>query len=148
MVSIANATEPEREWAADLLAGTDPWITLGVSREQCLRNCQDPEFEVYIAHAGTEPCGVMILDPRGLAGSPYIKSVAVAESFRGFHVGAKLLEFTEDICRKRSRHLFLCVSSFNSDAQRFYKNHGFAVVGELSDYIIKGASETIMHKPL
>jgi len=147
-ITISAATVPERDWAAGVLAGSDPWITLGVSLEQCLRNCHDTEFEIYIAHYGSESCGVLILDPRGMAGSPYIKSVAVAESYRGFQVGTKLLEFTEGICRKHSRHLFLCVSSFNPGARRFYERHGFAAVGELTDYIIKGASETIMHKLL
>lgn len=143
---ILPATESEREWAARLLASSEPWITLGITLEQCMATCKDPEYKMYIAHAGSSPCGVMILDPRGLAGSPYIKSVAVAESFRGLQVGKQLLEYTEDVCRKYSRHLFLCVSSFNHSARRFYENQGFSAIGDLPGYIIPEASETIMHK--
>jgi ribosomal protein S18 acetylase RimI-like enzyme len=147
-VHILPATLPERDWAAALLAGSEPWRTLGVTLEQCLRTCHDPEYEVYIAHTGDKPCGVMVLDPRGLASSPYIKSVAVTEDSRNLGVGALLLAYTESVCRSRSRHLFLCVSSFNTAARRFYENHGFTLVGGLPDYIVPGASELILHKYL
>ncbi len=147
-IRILPATLPERDWAAALLAGSEPWRTLGISLEQCLRTCHDPEFEVYIAHSDDGACGVMVLDPRGLAGAPYIKSVAVSEGSRNLGVGALLLSYTESVCRSRSRHLFLCVSSFNTAARRFYENHGFTLVGELPDYIIQGASELILHKSL
>ena len=147
-IRILPATPTEKDWAAALLAGSEPWTTLGIGLEQCLRTCHDPEFEVYIAHAGDMPCGVMVLDPRGLAGAPYIKSVAVTEESRNLRVDALLLAYTESVCRSRSRHLFLCVSSFNTAAQRFYKNHGFTQVGELPGYIIHSASELILHKSL
>jgi ribosomal protein S18 acetylase RimI-like enzyme len=147
-VLIMPATPPERDWAGTLLAGSEPWLTLGIGLEQCLRTCHDPEYEVYIAHTGDVPCGVMVLDPRGMAGAPYIKSVAVSEGSRNLGVGALLLAFTESVCRSRSKHLFLCVSSFNTAARRFYETHGFTLVGELPDYIVQGASELILHKAL
>ena len=42
--------------------------------------------------------------------------------------------------------MFLCVSSFNLNAQKFYEHIGYTTVGEFKDYIIKGKSEILMHK--
>ena len=143
---IHKATDLEKDLAAHLLASSEPWIRLSITEEQCRKNCHDPEFQLYIACKGEKPAGVILLDPRGVAGSPYIKSIAVFPEFRGQGIGSNLLSFTEDHFRKKSRHLFICVSSFNERARKLYERSGFHPVGELRDYIIEGASEILMHK--
>jgi [ribosomal protein S18]-alanine N-acetyltransferase len=40
----------------------------------------------------------------------------------------------------------MCVSSFNHDAQRLYQRLGYQIVGELSDYIVRGHSEILLRK--
>jgi ribosomal protein S18 acetylase RimI-like enzyme len=130
------------------MASTDPWITLGRDLEQCRAFCANREYLLYVAHANGEPCGFMLMHRRGLASSPYITVLAVAKEFRSQGVGSQMLAFAEDFFRKDARHLFLCVSSFNTRAQAFYARHGFAAVGELNDYIKPGASEIILHKRL
>jgi ribosomal protein S18 acetylase RimI-like enzyme len=147
-IEISPATEDERSWAAGLLAGSEPWITLGRTYEHCYSSCTDPEFMVYVAHCEEKPCGAIILDPRGLAGSPYLKSLIVEMGYRSRGAGAALLEFAEDLFRPSSRHFFLCVSSFNIRAIAFYERHGYVKVGEFRDYIIEGESEILMHKRL
>jgi ribosomal-protein-alanine N-acetyltransferase len=147
-IIIHLADDKEKEIAAHLLAGSEPWITLRVSLDQCIKNCHNPDFQIYMAYSGNEPSGIIIIDPTGVAGSPYIKSVAVYPEFRGMGVGAALLSFAEDLFRGKSKYLFLCVSSFNLRAQKFYERHGYKVVGELKDYIIEGASEILVHKRL
>src|SRR5512140_623889 len=147
MITISPATEAEREWCAELMAGSDPWITLGRGIEPCRAICRHPEYLLLVAHAGQEPCGFVLLHPRGVAGSPYIASIAVAEGSRSRGVGALLLAHAEAHFAG-ARHIFLCVSSFNERARRLYERHGYAAVGELKDYIIAGASETLMHKRL
>ncbi|MFH0841131.1 MAG: GNAT family N-acetyltransferase [Bacteroidota bacterium] len=147
-IEIHPANEKEKIMAAYLLAGSEPWITLRISLDQCIINCNNPDFQVYMAYYEGEPAGVIIIDPKGVASSPYIKSVAAYPEFRGKGIGAALLSFTEDLFRSRSKYLFLCVSSFNLRAQKFYERHGYKVVGELKDYIIEGASEILIHKRL
>ncbi len=147
-ISIHSANDSERNQAATLLAGSEPWITLGIKLEQCMKTCHDPGYLLYIACSGTEPAGIVILDPRGVAGSPYLKSIAVYPRFRNSGIGSSLLSFAEDQFRDKSKHFFLCVSSFNHRARKFYGNHGYEVIGELKDYIIKGESEILMHKLL
>ncbi len=148
MITIDEAAEPEREWCAQLMAGSDPWITLGRGLEQCRALLRHPEYLLFVAHYGEEPCGFVLLHPRGVAGSPYIASVAVAERFRGSGIGAALLAYAEKQFSGRARHIFLCVSSFNERARRLYERLGYIAVGELKDYVIEGASETLMHKRL
>jgi ribosomal protein S18 acetylase RimI-like enzyme len=92
--------------------------------------------------------GFLVLDPRGVAGAPYIKSVAIADEFRGRGLGTRLLAFAEDMLRSRARHLFLCVSSFNDRARQLYERVGYQPVGSIADLALEGASEMIMVKRL
>jgi len=147
-IEISPASGTERDWAAHQLAGTDPWIRLGATLETCNQVCHDPEYLVFIAHIENVPCGAMILDPRGLAGSPYLKSIVVDAEYRGSGIGKRLLSFAEEYFRAYSRHFFLCVSSFNYRARRLYESIGFNKVGEFSDYIIDGESEILLYKRL
>ncbi len=148
IIDILSATEAEREWAARLMAGTEPWITLGRGLESCRASCNQTGRQLYIARAGPEPCGFILLERRGVAGSPYIASIAVRSEYRGKGVGRKLLNFAEDLFRSESKHIFLCVSSFNPRARALYERQGYSAIGELKDYIIEGASEILMHKRL
>jgi ribosomal protein S18 acetylase RimI-like enzyme len=147
-IIIKPATYPERQWAARILSESEPWITLGITYERCLKVCHDPEFEMFIAHIDRNPCGVIIMDPKGLAGSPYVKLIAVDPGYRNRKIGTAMLSFVEARFRDKARFLFLCVSSFNTQAQRFYASRGFIKVGELKDFIISGESELIMQKKL
>lgn len=144
---IQEATRDQRKWAAQVFAANDPWKALGIGLGQCLEMCNDPQFQVLIAQEGQINCGVIILDPCGFAGSPYVKSIAVSEAFRGKKVGARLLTYAEALFAHR-RFMALCVSSFNEQAFHFYKHLGYEQCGVLEDYLIEGLSERVMIKRL
>ncbi len=142
-----SEAEADREWAAQLMAASDPWITLRRALAQCRTACHRPDLTLVVARQAGERCGFALVHPRGVAGSPYLASIAVHPSWRSQGVGAALL--TE--CERRAapaRHFFLCVSSFNPRAKAFYERHGYRQVGEFTDYFIDGASERLMHKRL
>ena len=147
-VAIRDACGDDPEWAARLMAGSDPWITLGRNYDACLAACRGRDDALYIAESGGERCGMVLVRARGLAGAPYIVSIAVAEAFRSQGVGQRLVEHVEQLARGRARQLFLCVSSFNPRARAFYERIGFVQVGELPDFIIDGASELLMCRSL
>ncbi len=147
-IEVSPAREEEHEWAAEVMAGSDPWIMLGRSLDACRVRCSDPEYHLFVARREGEPRGFILIHPHGLAGSPYVASVAVAEQFRSQGIGSHLLDFAEDLFRGRSRYIFLCVSSFTVRARALYERRGYSVVGELKDYLIEGASEILMHKRL
>lgn len=145
-ISIDQATDAEREWAARLMAGSDPWVRLGRGLDACLAVCTRPGYEMWVARVAGEPRGFALVHPRGVAGSPYLASIAVAEAARGAGVGRRLLAHVEDRFRAEARHFFLCVSSFNAGARRLYERLGYEQVGLLEDYVVDGASEILMHK--
>ncbi len=147
-IKIGPARPRERLWAARLLARSEPWTTLGVTLRQCRRNCQDREYRLYVARVAETPCGILILDPRGVAGSPYVKSIVVDPASRSHGIGAALMTFAERLSAAHARHMFLCVSSFNRRARAFYRRLGYRQVGRFKDYILAGADEVLLHKRL
>jgi ribosomal protein S18 acetylase RimI-like enzyme len=147
-ITIRDGGEADRAWAAGLLSTSEPWITLKLSYDVCLRSCSSPTDHLYIAWMGSTPCGLALVRERGLAGAPYLVSIAVADMVRGQGIGARILAFVEGLYRPRFRHLFLCVSSFNVRARAFYERSGFVAVGLLPDFIINGADEVLMLKRL
>ncbi len=146
-VEIGEATEEERIWSARLMASTEPWITLGRGFDVCRALALDPAYLTLVARRGGVPRGFVRIHPKGVAGSPYVASIAVEESERGRGVGKALLEETERRFPK-ARYVFVCVSSFNPRARALYERHGYRLVGELPDYVIDGASELLMAKRL
>jgi ribosomal-protein-alanine N-acetyltransferase len=146
-IEIGEATADELIWSARLMASSEPWITLGRSLEACRAYALDPAYVTLVARRRGAPLGFVRIHPRGLAGSPYIASIAVVAEARGEGVGTALLDEAERRYPK-TRYIFLCVSSFNPRARALYERHGYSPVGELPDYLIDGASETLMAKRL
>lgn len=147
-IAEASSGAEHKEWCASIMAGSEPWITLGFHQAACFAGLERPGAELFLAFgAANEQLGFILLSPYGLAGSPYIAAIAVAESARGRGVGSCLLRFAEDRFASR-RHLFLLVSSFNGRAQRLYLRQGFGQVGELPGYVVPAHSELIFHKEL
>ena len=144
--AIGAAAGDDAEWAARLMAASDPWITLGRGLDHCRSVCQRPECRLLVARAGEERCGFALFNPRGVSSAPYLAAIAVAPEWRSRGAGAALLEHCERQAALPSRHFFLCVSSFNTRAQSFYLRHGYRQVGQFDDYVIDGASELLMYK--
>ena len=130
------------------MAASEPWITLGTSREQCATACSDPHHLVYVAHDKGRPTGLIVLHPSGVAGSPYIKSICVMPGARSNGIGQEMIAFAEDLFRPNFKHIFLCVSRFNTRARQLYEKLDYKQVGEFHDYILPGESELLMHKRL
>jgi ribosomal-protein-alanine N-acetyltransferase len=137
--------EGDAELCARLMAGSEPWQTLGRSYEASLRVVQDTTREVYGAYEGRQLVGFVVLCMTG-AFVGFIQTVLVASERRGQGIGSRLLEFAERRILRDSPNIFMCVSSFNHDARRLYKRLGYSTVGELTDYIVAGHSEILLRK--
>jgi ribosomal protein S18 acetylase RimI-like enzyme len=135
----------EARACADIMAGSEPWITLRRGVEASLRIIEDPSREVYVAVAGDRVAGFLILCLTG-AFVGYIQTVAVAAESRGQGLGSRLIAFAEERIFSRWPNVFMCVSSFNPDAKRLYLRLGYEIIGELKDYIVAGHSETLLRK--
>ena len=147
-ITIREVAPDDREWAAHLMATSDPWLTLGRNEASCRLVMHNPEAIIFVAWVGSARAGFVLCHRRGVVGSPYLATIAVDPAWRGRGVGRMLIAFVEDHFRPEARHLFLCVSSFNPRARALYERLGFRQVGELPEYFIPNASEILMHKRL
>ena len=130
---------------ARMMAGTDPWITLGMDFDQCLRAFDGECKEIYIARIGDDIAGFVILQVCGTF-SGYIQTICMGEKYRGRGLGTKLLEFCEERILKFSPNIFICVSSFNKGAMKLYYEFGFTLVGELDNFVRQGYTELLLRK--
>jgi ribosomal protein S18 acetylase RimI-like enzyme len=137
----------EARACADLMAHSEPWITLRRSCEDSLKILCDPEREVYVAVAGDELVGFTILVMKG-AFVGYIQSVAVWPEWRNRGIGSRLLAFAEDRILRETPNVFICTSSFNAKALRLYRRLGYEEIGELKDWVLTGYTEILMRKSI
>jgi ribosomal protein S18 acetylase RimI-like enzyme len=135
----------DAEACANLMATSEPWLTLGRTYEASFRILQDPAREIYVARDDEGLAGFLILYMTG-AFVGYIQTILVHPDRRGQGIGSRLLEFAEQRILKESPNVFMCVSSFNHGARRLYERQGYKVVGELTDYIVEGYSEILLRK--
>jgi steroid delta-isomerase-like uncharacterized protein len=147
-LEITPAELEDCEWAASLMASCDPWKTLGRDLSACRRVFQDRTALRFVARLDGELSGFLLLRRRGLADSPYIKSIGVAEKHRSQGIGRRLIAFAENLYRGEARSLFVCVSSFNPRARSLYESLGYHAAGEFSGYIVPGHSEILLEKRL
>ena len=128
-----------------MMSKTDPWITLGLNYDQCLKAFEGDCKEVYVVSCEKEIVGFVILQVCG-SFSGYIQTLCIREDQRGKGIGTQLLEFCEERILKFSPNVFICVSSFNKDAERLYYKFGFKLVGELDNFIKEGFTELLLRK--
>ena len=138
-------TDAEARVCAQLMATSEPWLTLGRGFEASLRIVQDSTREVYLARDGEEIVGFVILCMTG-AFVGYIQTICIHQDRRGQGLGSSLVAFAEERILRESPNVFMCVSSFNDGARRLYQRLGYQVVGELTDYIVRGHSEILLRK--
>ncbi len=84
----------------------------------------------------------------GFGRSFYLRMIGVRQNCAGTGVGSALLTQTEQIALSTAGDLFLLVSDFNLDAQRFYRRHGYQQVGAIPGYVLPDVTELIFRKRL
>ena len=135
------------ETCVDIMANSEPWITLRRGYEESVKTLTDPVKEVYVAEVKNDVIGFIILVMKG-AFTGYIQTVGIAPDWRNKGIGTKLVKFAEERIFRDSPNVFMCVSSFNNNAMRLYTRLGYEVVGELKNYIVSGHSEILLRKTI
>ena len=130
---------------AELMATSEPWVTLRLSREISLAVLTDPAKEVYAIRDAKGVAAFVVVDMRGLLGG-YVQILCVRSDCRRQGLGSALLHWTEERIFRDSPNVFICVSSFNPDARRLYERRGFEFVGVLRELIIPGHDEILLRK--
>jgi [ribosomal protein S18]-alanine N-acetyltransferase len=130
---------------ARMMTTTDPWISLEMDYEQCLKAFDGSCKEICIAESGNEIAGFVIMQTCGTF-SGYIQTVCVSEKYRGQGIGTRVLEYCEKRILSYSPNIFICVSSFNTGAIKLYYKLGFKLVGELNNLVKEGFTELLLRK--
>jgi ribosomal-protein-alanine N-acetyltransferase len=133
------------EVCALMMAETDPWITLDMNYNQCLKAFEGNCKEIYVLRIKNSIAGFVILQVCGTF-SGYIQTICISEKYRGKGFGTKLLRFCEERILKFSPNVFICVSSFNKGAIKLYYEFGFKLVGELDNFVKEGLTELLLRK--
>jgi [ribosomal protein S18]-alanine N-acetyltransferase len=130
---------------AQMMSATDPWITLEMDSEQCLKAFEGDFKEIYLVEIGNEIAGFVVIQTCGTF-SGYIQTICISDKYRGKGIGRKLLQFSEARILKFSPNVFICVSSFNKGAIRLYYDFGFKLIGEMENFVRQGYSELLLRK--
>jgi ribosomal protein S18 acetylase RimI-like enzyme len=129
-----------------IVRSSEPWRTLKESID----------FPLFIAAKQAIVClsedkilGFAIYSPRPVfARGGYLRAIAVDPSSRGQGVGTFVLTYIERETLKHADNLYLCVSSFNRVAKRFYANAGYIKIGAIPGLIRNDINEIILWKKI
>jgi ribosomal-protein-alanine N-acetyltransferase len=128
-----------------LMSKSEPWLTLKRDMKSCKYAMRGHNKEVYIATDNSELFGFVVLQIEGTF-KGYIQSILIKASHRNRGFGSTFLKFCEERIFQISPNVFMCVSSFNTEAARLYHKLGYIKVGDLTDFVVKGQSETLLRK--
>jgi ribosomal-protein-alanine N-acetyltransferase len=130
----------------EITALSEPWKSLreGIDFDRYVSLKQ-----AFVCIIGREPAGFVVFTAEPVfARGGYLRAIGVAPERHGQGLGQRLMSFAETSTARRSPNLYLCVSSFNRKAQRFYKALGYTRVGAVPGLVTPGASEYIYWKRL
>lgn len=135
--------------AAEILAGSEPWVTACETRQNFEQLLQSSVGQgvLYVAEEQSNLAALVYFysEPIFLLGG-YIRFLAVRSEMRRRGIGRQLMGFVERKVFGRASNIYVCVSSFNEPARRFFEKLGYSKVGEVSDLIVAGQSEWIFRK--
>jgi ribosomal-protein-alanine N-acetyltransferase len=139
------ASADDHEWCAQLMAGSEPWITLRRDLAACRISLGNPVKERYVVRDGDHRAGLLILDMTGPFPG-YIQSICIAPGARNRGLGTQVLAWAEGRILRDSPNVFICVSSFNPEALRLYRRVGYEVVGTLRGFVVDEHDELLLQK--
>jgi ribosomal protein S18 acetylase RimI-like enzyme len=126
------------------------WQRYGVTQASAYQRLilgQEQEARILIAETPSDVTGFVWYVEKGVfARSGYIMLIGVDPAQQGKGVGEILMEEAERILFEKSDEVFLLVSDFNQQAQRFYQRRGYTMVGALPGYVLPDVSELIYCK--
>jgi ribosomal protein S18 acetylase RimI-like enzyme len=78
----------------------------------------------------------------------YLELLVIAPSARSKGLGSALLKHIESMVFARTKNLFACVSDFNAEARKFYKQNGYQEIGPMPNFLIPGSAEILLRKTM
>ncbi len=133
---------------AAAIVAMPPWSVMNYPAEAMARFLATPSGggSRYAIKVGGAEAGAVSIRSPWLKG-PYLELLAVLPPFQGRGTGANILAwFEQEARRHEARNLWVCASSFNARALRFYARHGFAPAATLPGLVADGFDEILLRK--
>lgn len=149
-VTIDGFQEHEIAPYAALVAAMDPWRRLGIPAIALQRQFSAMEYPITARalRRRNELIGAMVIRDGWLRG-PYLQHLSVIPDARGHGAGETALRWLSDHAAASGHgNVWLCVSSFNLAAQRFYEKQGFHFVANLDGLVHPDYGEILMRRKL
>lgn len=136
---------------ADWIPSIPLWRRYGLTSTKLTKTLQDAyaggDWLFVAQHEEAPACGCAWLMPRGAFGrSVYLRLLGVHPDYTGLSIGAKLLHQSQIAAFAYQSSMFLLVSDFNVDAQRFYEREGYQKIGEIPRFVLPTVTEYIYWK--
>ena len=145
-LSIVPMTRRHLPACSGIVASSEPWKTL---RERVDFLPFIRKKQAFVAVVEGAVAGFVVCTPGPVfARGGYLRAIGVAPEMRRHRIGRRLLAFAEAMTARQATHLFLCVSSFNREAQAFYRKCGYVRIGRIKDLLRRGSAEIIYGKRL
>lgn len=142
---VRTTDEKEIDRCALLMSESEPFVTLKIDYTKARFGMNGDYREIYLAKVDGQFAGFMVLMFAGVLRG-YIQTLCIKTEFQGKGIGTALIRSGEERITREFPNVFMCVSSFNLDAQKLYYSLGYEKIGTLTDHIIAGADEYILRK--
>jgi diamine N-acetyltransferase len=139
--------EDEASLLSILLAGMEPWRTLGYSAAALQRYLLRPDATLY-RHAVViqgEISGVVCVRYPWLRGA-YLELIGLTAAQQGLGIGREILSWLEAEARRETHNVWVLVSAFNTRARTFYARQGYTEIGVIEDFVQPGYNEILLRK--
>jgi GNAT superfamily N-acetyltransferase len=133
---------------AQAIVAMPPWSVMRYSADVLAKYLAAPDGGVsrYLVEVGGEPAGAVSVRFPWLKG-PYLELLALLPAFQGRGIGSAIVGwFEQEGIRLGARNLWVCASSFNENALRFYRRHGFRPAATLNGLVADGYDEILLRK--
>jgi GNAT superfamily N-acetyltransferase len=145
LVGLAPASAPR---LAAAIVAIPPWSAMNYPAEALARflaSSDDGAFRYLVEVDGAEAGAVSVRHP-WLKG-PYLELLALLPPFQRQGIGARIVSWFEEAGRALgARNLWVCASSFNDGALRFYQRHGFQPAAAVPGLVADGYEEILLRK--
>ncbi len=145
--------EPDASSCAAIMHASPLWVRYGITTLEAARRALGDMLAGtrlgFVAEDAGGVIGFVVYTVEGtFVHSGYVRAVAVAPDAQRRGVGGRLMDAAEAAILGRGPNVFLLVSAWNTDAQRFYERRGYRRVGEIPDYVRRGITECLYRKTL
>jgi len=145
LIALEPASAPR---LAKAIAAIPPWSVMAYPAEALARflaTVDDGASRFLVEVDGVEAGAVSIRFP-WLKG-PYLELLALLPPFQRQGIGAGILTwFENEASALGARNVWVCASSFNDGALRFYESHGFKPAALLRGLVADGYDEILLRK--